>query len=101
MLENLSSPPLKYIFAIEFWAMQISIDFRVYHMLYLLYIQRRSRMRQAQVKNYRTGSLEQCSRALLKENVKWAKKALGSAFETHAKISLEGLTRKFGFSVNS
>ena len=58
-------------------------------------------MRQAQVKNNRTGSFEQRSRALLRENVKRARKALGSAFEMHVKISLEGLTRKFGFSVNS
>jgi hypothetical protein len=40
MLENLSSPPLKYIFAIEFSAMQIDIDFHVYNMLYLLYIEK-------------------------------------------------------------
>jgi len=56
-------------------------------------------MHQAEVKNNRTDRIEQPSRALLRENVSWARKALGSAFGSHAKVSLESLTREFGFSV--
>jgi len=33
--------------------------------------------------------------------VRWARKAFGTALGAHAKVSLEGLTREFGFSVNS
>jgi hypothetical protein len=58
-------------------------------------------MHQAEVKNNRSGRIKQPSRALLRENVSWARKALGSAFGARAKVSLEGLTREFGFSVNS
>src|ERR1022692_389510 len=56
-------------------------------------------MRQAEVKNNRTDCIEQPSRKLWRENVSWARKALGSAFGSRAKVSLESLTREFGFSV--
>ena len=49
-------------------------------------------MHQAVVKNHKT-------RKLLSENMSWARKALGSAFASRAKASLESLTREFGFSV--
>src|ERR1035441_2602239 len=56
-------------------------------------------MHQAKVKNNRRDCIEQPSRKLLRENVSWARKALGSAFGSRAKTSLESLTREFGFSV--
>ena len=58
-------------------------------------------MHQAEIKNSRAGRIEQRSKALLRDNVGWARKVFGSAFAAHAKASLEGLTREFGFSVNS
>ena len=58
-------------------------------------------MHEAEVKNNRTGRLEQYRQTLLRENVGWARKVLGSALGARAKISLEGLTREFGFSVNN
>ena len=56
-------------------------------------------MHQPEVKNTRTDRVEQPSRKLLRENASWARKALGSAFGSRAKVSLESLTREFGFSV--
>jgi hypothetical protein len=58
-------------------------------------------MHQAKVKKNRTDCVEQPSRKLLRENMSWARKALGSAFGSRAKVSLESLTREFGFSVKS
>jgi hypothetical protein len=49
--------------------------------------------------NKGTDRIGQPRRKLLRENVRWARKALGSAFGVHAKDSLESLTREFGFSV--
>jgi hypothetical protein len=56
-------------------------------------------MNQAEVKNSRTDRVEKPRRTLLRENVSCARKALGSAFGARAKVSLERLTREFGFSV--
>ena len=56
-------------------------------------------MHQAEVKKNRTDRIEQPSRKLVRENMSWARKALGSAFGPRAKVSLESLTREFGFSV--
>src|SRR5664280_1405120 len=56
-------------------------------------------MHQAEVKNNRTDRIEKPRRTLLRENVSWAKKALGSAFGARAKVALDSLTREFGFSV--
>jgi hypothetical protein len=56
-------------------------------------------MHQAEVKNNRKDRIEQPGRTLLRENLSWARKALGSAFGSRAKVSLESLTREFGFSV--
>jgi hypothetical protein len=56
-------------------------------------------MHQAEVKENRTDRIEQPSRKLVRENISWARKALGSAFGPRAKVSLESLTREFGFSV--
>src|ERR1035437_5524575 len=73
----------------------------VYYMLYLLYNTERPRMHQAEVKNNRSGRIEQRSQKLFRENASWARKALGRAFVAHTKVSLEALTREFGFSVSS
>ena len=73
----------------------------MYYKLYLLYIPEEVRMRQAAVKNRRAGRIELPSQKLLRENVSWARKVLGSAFGAHARVSLVGLTREFGFSANS
>src|ERR1022692_2409214 len=81
--------------------MQIDIVFIMYYMLYLLYIARRARMHNAEIKNNRTSRLKQHRQTLLRENMNWARKALGSALGARAKVSLEGLTREFGFSVNN
>src|ERR1035437_7946174 len=70
-------------------------------MLYLLYNTERPRMHQAEVKNNRSGRIEQRSQKLFRENASWARKALGRAFVAHTKVSLEALTREFGFSVSS
>jgi hypothetical protein len=56
-------------------------------------------MHQAEVKNNRTDRIEKPRRTLLRENVSWARKALGSAFGARAKGALDSLTREFGFSV--
>ena len=56
-------------------------------------------MNQAEVRNGRTDRVEKPRRTLLRENVSCARKALGSAFGARAKVSLESLTREFGFSV--
>src|ERR1035438_7937831 len=40
------------------------------------------------------------NKTLLRQNLSWARKALGGALGARAKVSLEGLTREFGFSVN-
>ena len=58
-------------------------------------------MHQEDVKNNRTTRIKQPSQALLRKNLNWARKALGSAFSVHVKVSLKRLTREFGFSVNS
>jgi hypothetical protein len=58
-------------------------------------------MHQAEVKNNRSGRIEQRSQKLFRENASWARKALGRAFVAHTKVSLEALTREFGFSVSS
>jgi hypothetical protein len=41
------------------------------------------------------------SQALLRENLSWARKTLGTAFGAHVEVSLKRLTREFGFSVHS
>src|SRR5664280_343789 len=56
-------------------------------------------MHQAEVKTNRTDRIEKPRRTLLRENVNWAKKALGSTFGARAKVALDSLTREFGFSV--
>lgn len=58
-------------------------------------------MHRTEARNQRTGRIQQRSETLLRENVKWATKTLGSAFGAHTKVLLKGLTREFGFSVNS
>jgi hypothetical protein len=58
-------------------------------------------MHNAEIKNNRTSRLKQHRQTLLRENMNWARKALGSALGARAKVSLEGLTREFGFSVNN
>jgi len=58
-------------------------------------------MHQTEGKNNSTDRVGQSRRKLLRENVSWARKALGSAFGVHAKDSLESLTREFGFSVKA
>jgi hypothetical protein len=50
-------------------------------------------------KGSRTDRREQSSRVLLRENMSWARKALGGAFAFRAKVPLEALTREFGFSL--
>lgn len=55
-------------------------------------------MHQAEVKNNKTDLEAKLGRTLLKENVSWARKVLGSAFGAHAKLGLGNLTREFGFS---
>jgi hypothetical protein len=56
-------------------------------------------MHQAEVKKNRTDPIEGPGRKLLRENLSCARKTLGSAFVSRAKVSLESLTREFGFSV--
>jgi len=56
-------------------------------------------MHQAEVKKNKTEHIEERKRTLLRENVSWARKALGSAFGARAKVGLDALTREFGFSV--
>jgi hypothetical protein len=51
------------------------------------------------IKENGTDRREKSSRALVKENMSWARKALGSAFTLRARASLQTLTREFGFSV--
>src|SRR5208337_5454034 len=58
-------------------------------------------MRQPGVKNNGADHVEEANRTLLKENVRWAKGALGNAFEARAKASLQNLTREFGLSVKA
>jgi hypothetical protein len=58
-------------------------------------------MDQAEVKNnLRMARGDHRNKTLLRQNLRWARKALGSALGAHAKVSLEVLTREFGFSVN-
>ena len=47
-------------------------------------------MRQPELKN---------TSRLLNENVRWARRSLGSAFDSRTKVSLESLTQEFGFSL--
>jgi hypothetical protein len=54
----------------------------------------------AEVKNNKIVRGNYRNQTLLRQNLRWARKALGSAFGAHAKASLEGLTREFGFSGN-
>jgi len=58
-------------------------------------------MHQDDLKNKKAGRIQQSCQQLLRKNLSWARKALGSAFGTHVRVSLERLTRDFGFSVNS
>ena len=58
-------------------------------------------MHQTEVQNTRSGQLEQLGNKLLRENVSWARKALGTLFVSQTKASLETLTREFGFSVRN
>ncbi len=58
-------------------------------------------MHQIEVKNNSAGRIEQRSQALLRKNVNWARKTIGKAFGASTKVSLEGLTREFGFSISS
>jgi hypothetical protein len=57
-------------------------------------------MHRAEAESKRADRIEQPSQTLLRKNVSWARKALGSSFGEHDKISLERLTREFGFSAN-
>jgi hypothetical protein len=57
-------------------------------------------MHEEEVNNDRTTRRQQHRQTLLRENMSSAKKALGGALGARAKVSLEGLTREFGFSVN-
>jgi len=58
-------------------------------------------MHQVEAKNNRLERAEQRSQILLRENLTWARKALGKALAAHAKVSLKGLTQEFGFSARS
>jgi hypothetical protein len=55
-------------------------------------------MDQAKVNNGRTDRIKCPNQTLIRENVNWARKSLGSAFGKHVRVSLESLTREFGFS---
>jgi hypothetical protein len=55
-------------------------------------------MHQVMNKNNKTDRIGQLSRKLLRENISWARKALGSAYAARTEVSLESLTREFGFS---
>jgi hypothetical protein len=57
-------------------------------------------MDQAEVKNNPRMRGDHRNKTLLRQNLSWARKALGSALGAHAKVSLEVLTREFRFSVN-
>jgi len=57
-------------------------------------------MRQGKARNSGSGRTDQRSQKLLRENVSWARKAVGRAFVARTRASLEALTRKFGFSMN-
>ena len=56
-------------------------------------------MQKEGTKSNRTDHIDRSSQTLLKENVRLARRALGSAFEGRTKISLQSLTQEFGFSV--
>jgi hypothetical protein len=58
-------------------------------------------MHGTEVRNNRSGHLQQLGNKLVRENVSWARKALGSLFVSRTKASLEALTREFGFSVRN
>ncbi len=56
-------------------------------------------MQKESTKDKRTDRFDRSSPTLLRENVRWARRALGSAFEARTKVSLQGLTQEFGLSV--
>jgi hypothetical protein len=56
-------------------------------------------MHQEEAKKSKRDRIAQFSGKLLRENMSWARKALGSAFGSRAKVSLVSVTREFGFSV--
>jgi hypothetical protein len=58
-------------------------------------------MRQTEMKNNGSDRTHQHRQKLLRENMSWARKALGTAFVEQTRVSLKALTRAFGFSVNS
>jgi len=58
-------------------------------------------MNQGEVENTpRIARSDRHNKMLLRQNLSWARKALGSTLGAHAKVSLGVLTREFGFSVN-
>jgi hypothetical protein len=58
-------------------------------------------MNQGEVKdNHRMARSDHRNKTLLRQNLSWARKALGSTLGAHAKVSLELLTREFGFALN-
>lgn len=58
-------------------------------------------MHHEDVKGNKAGRIEQPRQALLRKNLIWARRTLGSGFGAQAKTSLTKLTREFGFSANS
>ncbi len=56
-------------------------------------------MHQAEVNKNKTPLIEKPRQTLLRENVSWARRTLGSAFGSRAKVGLDRLTREFAFSV--
>ena len=58
-------------------------------------------MHQEHVKINRAGRIEQPRQELLRKNLIWARRALGSVLGADVQASLKRLTREFGFSVNN
>src|SRR5579862_8386645 len=58
-------------------------------------------MRQSDVENNGSGLTDQASQKLFRENINRARKAFGRAFAMRTKVSLEALTREFGFSLSN
>ena len=58
-------------------------------------------MHQGEVTNDRTVRTQRPSQTLLRENRRWARNILGSAFGARINAALEKLTREFGFSMTS
>ncbi len=57
-------------------------------------------MNQENVKNNRARCIEQLRKELLRKNLIWARRALGTSLGKHVQASLKRLTREFGFSLD-